>query len=469
MRLSSGRPGAAEEFLDSILPAKVLLVSARVQVYSEDIQEAVRHAQTSPMDAEFSTQSLETNTPRPICRFRPYSRQTPMQQNQRDLSSWSSARPASMFRFGNLKWSPPSPQLVNGTQRFGSIPRQSTAPFKDEQLNSKPITVSSMQLSPVLTTSTMVVSSKYDRALRVYIGQTRRLLLDDAGTLHEIRHAHLAETGLHVTQTIERHQLSTRDRSSNTSHTVATATPASSVTGIIQRKSARTGLTGALESNRDALLHRLALEQSESDNDGVACYLPQFMRGMGWKEFEQVSYSRTARYTEFDEPLPRPSPSEFSNELAMRTILENPDLFQVPQVIRVDRLEAMLDHHPNQPFIHSVLTGLREGFWPWVNTHHDAGYPSTWDNSWAPPPSERERDFITNQRAGGPRAMITAIIPSRQPVREAWSHERFERELAIALNASVDISTTQTYGSALNSWIEFCRINHFSIRKFARP
>ncbi|KAF7293519.1 C3H1-type domain-containing protein [Mycena indigotica] len=45
--------GATEEFLDSILPAKVLLVSARVQVYSEDIKEAVRHAHTSPWMPSF--------------------------------------------------------------------------------------------------------------------------------------------------------------------------------------------------------------------------------------------------------------------------------------------------------------------------------------------------------------------------------------------------------------------------------
>ncbi|KAJ6595981.1 hypothetical protein B0H10DRAFT_2089471 [Mycena sp. CBHHK59/15] len=38
------------------------------------------------------------------------------------------------------------------------------------------------------------------------------------------------------------------------------------------------------------------------------------------------------------------------------------------------------------------------GFWPWMNTHHDEGYPETWDNSWAPPPSDRERDVINSQR-----------------------------------------------------------------------
>lgn len=30
----------------------------------------------------------------------------------------------------------------------------------------------------------------------------------------------------------------------------------------------------------------------------------------------------------------------------------------------VDKLEAMLHNHPNQPLVESVLIGLQEGFWP---------------------------------------------------------------------------------------------------------
>src|SRR6266545_6564426 len=33
-------------------------------------------------------------------------------------------------------------------------------------------------------------------------------------------------------------------------------------------------------------------------------------------------------------------------------------------------------YHPNQPFVHSVCQGLREGFWPWANTHR-TGCPIT--------------------------------------------------------------------------------------------
>ncbi|KAJ7634576.1 hypothetical protein FB45DRAFT_743528 [Roridomyces roridus] len=119
---------------------------------------------------------------------------------------------------------------------------------------------------------------------------------------------------------------------------------------------------------------------------------------MGWKTSQPASYSRTARYTEEDEPLPRPSAREFANKVAVQTISTHADLFQVPQVIRVDRLESLLRRHPNQPFVRSVLQGLREGFWPFMNTRHDEGYPLTHDDAFVTPASDRERDFISGQR-----------------------------------------------------------------------
>jgi hypothetical protein len=139
------------------------------------------------------------------------------------------------------------------------------------------------------------------------------------------------------------------------------------------------------------------IEEVEDSTD-PACFLPQYMRGMGWKTHQSASSSRTAQYTEVDEPLPRPPPREFANAHAMKTISDHPDLFRVPQVIKVNRLESLLRRHPNQPFVQSVLAGLREGFWPWMDTHHDDGYPLTYDNAFIPPPSERERDFISTQR-----------------------------------------------------------------------
>ncbi|KAJ7728437.1 hypothetical protein DFH07DRAFT_969870 [Mycena maculata] len=136
----------------------------------------------------------------------------------------------------------------------------------------------------------------------------------------------------------------------------------------------------------------------EDDPQAATSFLPKYMRGMAWKHDQSVSYSRTAHYTEIDEPLPRPPAYELQNTAALRTIHENPDLFHNSRVIKDDRLESLLTRHPNPSFVQSVLAGLRDGFWPWMNTHHDDGYPETWDNSWAPPASVRERDFINSQR-----------------------------------------------------------------------
>lgn len=139
-------------------------------------------------------------------------------------------------------------------------------------------------------------------------------------------------------------------------------------------------------------------DKSGPDEPTASSFMPRYMRGMAWKKSRHASGSRTVRYTEIDEPLPRPSAHEFQNVAVVRTIEENPELFHVPCRLRLDRFENLLKRHPNQPLVKSVITGLREGFWPWADTRHDQDYPETWDNSWAPPPSNRERDFINSQR-----------------------------------------------------------------------
>ncbi|KAF9007758.1 hypothetical protein BDZ89DRAFT_965477, partial [Hymenopellis radicata] len=75
----------------------------------------------------------------------------------------------------------------------------------------------------------------------------------------------------------------------------------------------------------------------------------------------------------------------------------NSHLFHVGTPINVDRLESLLTIHPNQPFCASVMTALREGFWPWADTRPTDEYPITWDNAWATFPSTAERDFVNNQ------------------------------------------------------------------------
>ncbi|THV04792.1 hypothetical protein K435DRAFT_961790 [Dendrothele bispora CBS 962.96] len=82
---------------------------------------------------------------------------------------------------------------------------------------------------------------------------------------------------------------------------------------------------------------------------------------------------RTAHYTEIDEPLPRPPAEEFQGA-AWDTIKKHPHLFQTHTPIDPDKLKDLLSDHPNK-----------------------SEFPETWDNSWAPLPSDSEQEFINNQ------------------------------------------------------------------------
>jgi cephalosporin hydroxylase len=80
----------------------------------------------------------------------------------------------------------------------------------------------------------------------------------------------------------------------------------------------------------------------------------------------------------------------------MRTIRDNPSLFLVSTPIKIDVFESLLADHPNQPFVRSVCTGLREGFWPFANTHPQ-DWPLIHDMSDRPPKTIEEREFLRGQ------------------------------------------------------------------------
>jgi hypothetical protein len=121
----------------------------------------------------------------------------------------------------------------------------------------------------------------------------------------------------------------------------------------------------------------------------------QFRRNLVWGPTLSAR-SRTVQWTEYAEPLPSPPPNEFLNLEATSTIHDHPELFVVSTPIDVDRFEALLTSHPNQPFVQSVCRGLREGFWPFADTHYGE-WPTTWDNSHRPPKSDAEAAFISSQ------------------------------------------------------------------------
>jgi hypothetical protein len=131
-------------------------------------------------------------------------------------------------------------------------------------------------------------------------------------------------------------------------------------------------------------------------NDSIAKG-QRFRRRMIWGK-DESTLSGTAKWTETADPLPRPPPSEFLNSTALRTISNRPDLFAVNTPIDIDRFETLLTiaKHPNPAFVKSVCQGLREGFWPWADTHYGV-YPTTWDVPTPLPSTEEEHAFLQAQ------------------------------------------------------------------------
>lgn len=59
--------------------------------------------------------------------------------------------------------------------------------------------------------------------------------------------------------------------------------------------------------------------------------------------------------------------------------------------------------------------------------------------------------------------MIRSHVRSRQPPREAWSRDRLLRERAIVLGLAIDLSTLNSYSSALNSYINFVKMHDMPV------
>ena len=96
------------------------------------------------------------------------------------------------------------------------------------------------------------------------------------------------------------------------------------------------------------------------------------------------------------QPLASIPLNKLDNEIAIDTINHHPDLFKISTPIKVDNLENLLTHHPNPPFVKSVLNGFWNSFWPWADTHI-GNYPHTLDESLGDPKNQNELDFICEQ------------------------------------------------------------------------
>ena len=61
---------------------------------------------------------------------------------------------------------------------------------------------------------------------------------------------------------------------------------------------------------------------------------------------------------EIAQPLSPIPLDKLNNKLAVDTINRHPDLFIVSTPINIDNFEDLLIHHPNPPFVKSVINGF---------------------------------------------------------------------------------------------------------------
>lgn len=88
-----------------------------------------------------------------------------------------------------------------------------------------------------------------------------------------------------------------------------------------------------------------------------------YLRNMEFDSNSCQGYSDSLNFSLSADPLPPPPPLS-SDSLAAAAIVKREDLFKIISPIHVPRFANLLEKHPNQLFVNSILRGLTEGFWP---------------------------------------------------------------------------------------------------------
>ena len=92
---------------------------------------------------------------------------------------------------------------------------------------------------------------------------------------------------------------------------------------------------------------------------------PLFCRNFVWScRHCNDTLSPAAATTEFAKPLPSPPESLINNPDIQATLSYLSPYIKVETPFNVDWFKNLLADHPNQPFMKSVMKGLRKGFWP---------------------------------------------------------------------------------------------------------
>jgi hypothetical protein len=116
---------------------------------------------------------------------------------------------------------------------------------------------------------------------------------------------------------------------------------------------------------REALHGPLSLANPRKRKADAVPDLPRFRRGYGWANTPPPRLSsQAALSTESAPPLPLPPQALLDDPTLRETLRLLGDAVRVDTPFDIDKFELLLTDHPNQPFVGSVMKGLREGFWP---------------------------------------------------------------------------------------------------------
>ena len=91
---------------------------------------------------------------------------------------------------------------------------------------------------------------------------------------------------------------------------------------------------------------------------------PRFRGGFVWSHSNSNHISPFALYTEAAPPLPAPPQHLLDVPKIQDAIHSLGDAIKVKTPFDVEKFDLLLADHLNQPFVKSVIKGLRKGFWP---------------------------------------------------------------------------------------------------------
>lgn len=143
--------------------------------------------------------------------------------------------------------------------------------------------------------------------------------------------------------------------------------------------------------------------------------LPRFCRGYAWTDRESSFFSPSAHYSISAPPLPSP-PAHLLNNPSIQLALDRyRSTLKVETPFDITKFASLLDDHPNRPFVESVISGLRYGFWPLDDGEWDMEKDGEMKNYPAEEDLAAIREFRDKELSSGRRSgPIHTFLPGMQ-------------------------------------------------------